>query len=473
MFNVLLIDRSNPAIYELAIHLAEQIQHDGITILFLSDKEKSGKHGNLEVVNISDIPQSKNLIELQAQYDFSLHKTLVAERAFFDYSSFRKSQCYSNLSLAEVYGKIAPYVNGLDYLVRERADLVFEGLQDNFLTSVAGRIAKHYGKKFCMVFMYYWFGNGFLLADRLDQTSSVVDDKYRGYRQGGGKLDRAALDDFYSRRAIQPSFQTNYTVRARVAQCLNRMNSYEPLSAKNWVLRRMAREISKLQIRWLVSFESRAKEEPFVLFPLHVTPEAALLGSAPELADQFSLIKNLSMNLPAGVFLYVKQHPFQPVGLGLDYTFYKRLKSLPNVRLYGTAVTAESLYSRPNCLAVAVIAGTVGLEAALKRKPVFVFGRPIYYQADCFIKPQSFDGFFLTLKQIMRGDYHFDEEALYAILQALKDSVVMADVDFAKAGNWYELSRLGTVNTAKVINEYYLQWLSTLPVQKVASGVSE
>jgi hypothetical protein len=472
MFNVLLIDRSNPAIYQLAIHLAEHINNDDVTILFLSDKEKSGKQGNLEVVNISDIPQSTSLVALQAQYDFSLHKTLVTERAFFDYSSFRKTQCYSNLTLDEVYGAVTPYINALDYLIRERVDLVIEGLADNFMTSLAGQIARHYRKKFYMIFMYYWFGNGFLLADRMDQTSTIIDEKYVAHQRNQTPLDRMALDRFYSRKAVQPAFQTNYTLRARIAQVLNRANSYEPLSIKNLILRRFAWSISKLRIKLFLSLESVPRPEKFVLFPLHVTPEATLLGSVPELADQFSLIKNISMNLPAGVFLYVKEHPYQPVGLGLDYAFYKRVQSLPNVRLYGAGVRAESIYSDSNCLAVVVIAGTIGLEAALKRKPVFVFGRPIYHRGDCFIKPQSLEAFFLELKRIMNGEYEFDESALYAILQALKDSIVEADVDYGKAGSWLERGYLGNANTIKLINQQYIEWAASISTRDTLPGVS-
>lgn len=471
MFNVLFIDRSNPAIYQLAIHLAAQINNDDVAILFLSDKEKSGKQGNLEVVNIADIPQSKSLAELQAQYDFSLHKTLVTERAFFDYSSFRKSQCYSNLSLTEVYGKITPYINALDYLIGTRADLVIEGLADNFLTSVAGRIAEHYRKTFYMAFMYYWFGNGFLLADRMDQTSSIVDGLYLKYRDTGAQLDRENLDRFYGRKAVLPSFQTNYTFGSRLTQMANRTKTYEPLSLKHFILRRIAWGLSKLQIKLLLPFEMQPKTEKFVLFPLHVTPEATLLGSVPELADQFSFIKNISMNLPAGVFLYVKEHPHQQMGLGLDYAFYKRVRSLPNVRLYSHAVRAESLYCDLNCLAVVVIAGTVGLEAALKRKPVFVFGRPIYYRGDCFVKPRTFEDFFLELKRIMNGDYKFDEEGLYAILQAMKDAVMEADVDFSKARSWPELSYLVNANLAKLINRQYGKWAAFRLADKAAFNV--
>src|SRR5207245_461950 len=151
-------------------------------------------------------------------------------------------------------------------------------------------------------------------------------------------LDRAMLDSFYGRKVLQPNFPNNYTFRSRIAQVINRSKSYEPISIKNWILRRLAWLTSKLRIKLFLSFERELISDKFVLFPLHVTPEASLLGSAPELADQFSLIKNLSMNLPAGVFLYVKEHPYQQMGLGLEYGFYRRLQSLPNVRLYDASI---------------------------------------------------------------------------------------------------------------------------------------
>ncbi len=168
----------------------------------------------------------------------------------------------------------------------------------------------------------------------------------------------------------------------------------------------------------------------------------------------------------------MKEHPHQQMGLGLDYAFYKRVRSLPNVRLYSPAVRAESLYCDPNCLAVVVIAGTIGLEAALKRKPVFVFGRPIYYRGDCFIKSRTFEDFFLELKRIMNGDYKFDEWGLYAILQAMKDAVMETDVAFSKARSWLELSYLVNTNMAKLINRQYGEWAASRLADEAASGCS-
>jgi hypothetical protein len=306
------------------------------------------------------------------------------------------------------------------------------------MTSLAGRIAVHYGKPFYMNFAYYWWENGLLFANRINQTSSEVDTRYAEYRAEPGRIDRDRVDSVYAAKRFRPA-ATGYSLRMRLQQLWARRTSYEPLSLKNWVCRRISAAASRAAIRSLVTSLERPLDEPFVLFPLHVLPEATLLGSEPEIADQFGLIKNMSMNLPFGVRLYVKEHPAQQLGMGLDYGFYRRLSSLPNVRYLRASANLAELLQHRGCLAVAVINGTVGLEAAFMfRKPVFVFGPALYRAGGCFLKPGNFEEFGRQLLDIRRGRYTFDEEGLYAILQSIDDCVVRAPIDFTKGRNWSE-----------------------------------
>ena len=121
-----------------------------------------------------------------------------------------------------------------------------------------------------------------------------------------------------------------YPFKLRLQQLRVRSKPYEPTSWKHLACRRVGAIAPKALIRLLISVHKAALDEEFVLFPLHVSPEATLLGSHAELVDQFGLIKNISVNLPFGVRLYVKEHPAQSVGYGLDYGFCRRLTSLPN-----------------------------------------------------------------------------------------------------------------------------------------------
>lgn len=438
MIRVLCIDRSYPVVTQFVRSFADSVRESDIHVLFLSDKELSGIDGNLETINIFDIPQQRSLEDLQAIYSFSIHKTLVTERSFYDYSSFRRSQCYSRLSEEQISERVTPFANAFDFAMREKnVDLVMEWFPDVFIPSLAGKIAGHYNKPFKMLFPSYWWSDGAIFVDRMDLTSTEVDNKYRYYYEHPELCDHDKLDKIFKEKKTLFVFSSSqmYTLSLRARQALNRWKSYEPPSLRNWVVRKFSRLWSKNLIRAFIPWCHEAQDESFVIYPIHVSPEASLLGTYPELADQFWLVKNISMNLPYGVKLYVKEHPNQDVGLGLDYGFYRRVASLPNVRMIASNARLDKLIDQPRCLAVTTLSGTVGLDAAIKRKPVFIFGRAIFAAADCFLKPSNFDEFYTQLLTIIRDEFQFDEDALYAMLNALDTSVVHADIDFQACKN--------------------------------------
>jgi len=437
MICVLFIDRSWPLVAQLVRNFADSVKGSDIRVLFLSDKEPSGVNENLETINIFDVPQRRSLEEMQAAFPFSLHKALVPERAFYDYSSFRGSQCYSRLSEEQIAKRVTPYANAFDFVIREKADLIMEWFPDCFIPSLAGQIAGHYGKPFRMFCQHYWWSDGAFFVDRMDLTSSEVDLRYRHYYANHALCDRQKLDNVFRQKKTLYGFSSSqmYTFSMRVRQVLIRLKSYEPPSLRNWIVRRISKIWSAILIRTLIPRDLEPHDESFVLYPLHISPEAALLGTYPEMADQFGLIKNISMNLPFGVKLYVKEHPYADLGLGLDYDFYRRLTTLPNVRIFSSKARLDKLMEHPRFLALALLNGSLAIDAAIGRKPVFVFGRALYGVADCFLKPANFEDFYAQLVSIIRGEFRFDERALYAMLNALDTSIVRADVDFLAHSN--------------------------------------
>ena len=159
------------------------------------------------------------------------------------------------------------------------------------------------------------------------------------------------------------------------------------------------------------------------------------------------------MNLPLGVNLYIKDHPYQMVGDGLDFDFYRRLNALPNVKYFPGHISLHELLKDPDCIAVTTINGTVGIEAALLKKPVFVFGRAIYGAADCFIKPRDFNEFRAAVIEILRGRFKFDENALYAILKAIDNNVIRADINMNDHYGWRAVTLATTPIYANFIYE--------------------
>ncbi len=444
MKNVLFIDRNNPHTIQWIRGFSEYVNPSEIKVFCISDREPSFENDALKVININDVPQQLTMEELQNKFDFSILKTLVTERSFFDYSSFRQNQCYSNLSLSEIENKVLPYLNAYDYVIREKIDLIIDGLADNFLTSITEEIAVHYNVRMIEKMLYYWWNDGFLPIDRSDQTSSIIDENYKFYYSSPNKIDHKLIEETFESQTISwQNDKPNYikALLNRIEIVKNRNDSYEPISIKNWVHRRLACLLSKfLYATRIQKYYAPVDGEKYLYFPLHVTPEAVLLGSAPELSDQFSLIKNISMNLPWGVTLYVKDHPAQQVGFMLNYDFYKKLLTLPNVRYFPPTVRSESLIEPRECLAVAVINGTVGLEAAMKHKPVYVFGNAVYKAADCFIKPLNFKDFSNHFLKVTRGEFEFNRKALDSILMSLIRSVFRGSVDFGQIKTWEQRS---------------------------------
>lgn len=436
--NVLFYDHNWSHIARLVRVFANLVRDSGIHVILVTDKQPSQIDGNLELINIYDVPQQKTLIELQEKYNYSLHRALIIERAFYDYSSFRRSQCYSRLSEEQITKLITPYVNALDYVIRERADLIIEWLPDNFLSSMTQMIATDYKKPFAAFFPHYWWKDGALMVNRMNMTSTVIDSNYKLFYETPSLLDMENLRNVYTKKQISGVFKQSkmYRLKDRLQLIINRQKSYQPVSLRNWIVRRVSTALHAIQIRTFIPFlEWAPQDEPFVIYPLHVSPEASILGTVPELADQFGLIKNISMNLPYGVKLYVKQHPGEHLGLGLDYDFYRRLSTLPNVRIFEKKANLNAMLDHPQFLAMVILAGTAAIDAALKKKPVFVFGRSYYSIADCFIKPSSFHDFFIQLTLIMQGKFQFNGRALNAIIGALDKSIVRADIDLTSHDN--------------------------------------
>ncbi len=428
---VLFIDRAWPLLSELVNDFHEHTRGDGVKTILLSEFKKTGFIGGVEVINIHDIPQSRSLWELQEQYPFSIHRCLVTERSFYDYCSFRRSQCYSRLSENKIAEKITPYANALDYVMRERADILIDWIQDSFVPSLSGLIAKFYKKQFNMFLPLYWWTNGALVLDRLDQTSSTIDYFYKYYYLRPELCDRKFLDNVFKEKKTLFAIKRNkmYSLKHRIILFINRLRSYEPISIRNWIIRRISAIYSKYMIALFINRETQVEDELFLVYPLQTSPEASLLGTLPEIADQFTIIKNISMNLPYGIKLYVKEHPFDIAGKGLDYNFYCRLSSLPNVRIICGNASLLNLLDHKNFVALISINGTSILEAALKKLPVFIFGRSFYGEADCFFKPKNYEEFYQQLQKILHGEFKFNEHALYAMLMALNKSVVKADVN--------------------------------------------
>lgn len=122
--------------------------------------------------------------------------------------------------------------------------------------------------------------------------------------------------------------------------------------------------------------------ERFIVFFLHYQPEETTSPNGGVFANQFLCIETLLRNTPSDVLIYVKEHPNQFMSHMQGHTkrikeFYDDLLSNQRVRLVPFEIDSFSLMT--NAIAVSTVTGTVGWEAAARKKPVIIFGS-IWYE---------------------------------------------------------------------------------------------
>lgn len=118
-------------------------------------------------------------------------------------------------------------------------------------------------------------------------------------------------------------------------------------------------------------FEQNIPSQPFVYFPLHTLPESSTLTLSSEYFEG-DLIRHLSKECPAGLQIAVKENP-NMVGIR-PFKFYRRMKSIPNVRMIDPTVSSKQLITESR--GVCGISGTALLEAAMLETVTHAFGRP-------------------------------------------------------------------------------------------------
>lgn len=172
------------------------------------------------------------------------------------------------------------------------------------------------------------------------------------------------------------------------------------------------RNVSRaIRVRFCGRYYSSSRTgDRYLLYPLHYHPESSTSVQAPAYIDEYNVIRNIAFNLPAGVVLYVKDHisayGFQTL------SFYKKLGELPNVKLLGPFEKTKELIR--GSLGVITLTSTVGYEALLLNKRVFLLGNVFYEFHPNVIKVRNYSNLFEEINSnfdtplVVGDDYNFD-----------------------------------------------------------------
>lgn len=134
-------------------------------------------------------------------------------------------------------------------------------------------------------------------------------------------------------------------------------------------------EIFRSTYKWLDTINLKDIEgKDFVIYPLHVQPEASIDVMGRYYNDQFQNIINIWKLLPEKWLLIVKEHS---AGIGdRPLSFYKKIAELKDVFIIHEKTNSHELIRQ--CRAVFTVSGTVGYEAAIMQKTAFTFAKMFF-----------------------------------------------------------------------------------------------
>ncbi len=169
--------------------------------------------------------------------------------------------------------------------------------------------------------------------------------------------------------------------------------------------------------------------KPFVVFMLHMQPEATTLPQAGVFVEQYLAVQILAKTLEGtGINLYVKEHFVQPYRSG---DFYGNLKSIRGVHLIQSTVDSKELLR--HCLASSTCTGTIIIESIINGKPALVFGNGGTEYGPGIYKVGSKEDCERALEDIRKPDFAIDQSDVRRYFKAFSDNCVYAYIDPKKA----------------------------------------
>jgi len=318
-------------------------------------------------------PDLEYLQRCEKEFGVPLGKMITAERHLTRRYDFNRV-----LSIAEQTFRV---VSG--YLQREAPDFVLSEDVSCMTSYIHWAVARKYGIPFFVISSARIPGRIVVYRDGL-QEWDATNRRYEELRGTGlSKEQRAAAEDFLDRFRQHAARPAGMTERAQLpiatrddwrrATELARRYVRDPMSPvltfPTAPLFTRARRLARAAIAKSM-FEQPRQGERYVLYPIHLQPEASTLVQAPYYMNQVALIEDLAKSLPAGTRLYVKDHVSTRGRWPLS--FYRSIKQCFGIRLIDPDADVPALVR--NADAVAVITGTMGWEAVLLDKPTLTFG---------------------------------------------------------------------------------------------------
>ncbi len=224
---------------------------------------------------------------------------------------------------------------------------------------------------------------------------------------------------------LKDIIKEEYSYRFNKNKCDRHLPGYiKPVFYRKILNPILIKKINNFLIRKFIN-PNNLKNLKYAFFPLHIEPEVTLLVYSRYYMNQIEVVRNIAYSLPTGYKLIVKEHP-AAVGKR-PLTFYKKLLNISNVELVATNLETRILIE--NSSIVTTIAGSVGFESIIFKKPVLIFGNtPYEFLPDKMVKKNTNLNNLTSDIIFLLNNYEFNEKKLIAFISSIYKTSV--DVNF-------------------------------------------
>jgi hypothetical protein len=228
----------------------------------------------------------------------------------------------------------------------------------------------------------------------------------------------------------------------------------------------IGRRLKNIQAYNDIKYDEFDVEKTYYFYPLHLEPEAVVLYWADGLyTNQIKLIENVAAQLPANVYLYVKDHPHL-YGYR-DKQDYDRIQAIPNVKLLKPSLSGKLVIK--DCKGVITINGTGGFEALLMNKHVITFGAAFYSVSERVKLIKDIRKLREHLYEL-RDVVYEDDEQLYRFIISYLESQKNGFTDFY--GGMHKQLKVNISSNALIVAEELKTFFLSYPTfQKTGASV--
>jgi hypothetical protein len=444
----------------------------------VADKHDMGFFQNQQIISFKELvyyPDSyihkpifnlDNLNKFEKLYDLNIWLDAYTERYFYKYlDDFHKFSKEEILSIIE--NSISFFV---DILEKYKPKLILmQQAGENISNLLLYRIAKKMKIKVLMPVPIHMH-NTFIMSDNIGGRE--ICDGFKKLMSNVTNESKIYDENFIKKsnmiETINVQLKYNYntsTFSQKINHYIKRLShNPEPIykdvgKTKLKVIRYKLQkyfEIKKRQKFLNNKSIKTVEDKKFIYYPLHSEPEAKILVETPFHSNQIALIENIARSIPVDSVLYVKEHPVQKTKLWRSVEDYKKIITMPNVKLVHPDLNSQELISKSQ--GIVVISGAVGFEALFYKKPIILFGDEYYDELSMVTKIATLT----TLPNVINNalsNFKFNNNELNALMQTIneqtisvsyfsiiKDGVVLSSIQ--RNGNDFNL-------TIKHFQEFY------------------